>query len=129
MEESYPRAQAAVVQTAPILFDREASVEKACRLICEAAAEGAQLILFPEAFISEVTRARFDFDVVGHYARPDVFRQGPAHDVGQQPGRQGARRPRPRPFRALPPVPVHGLGTSARPSGMRHATGMWQMPS
>jgi nitrilase len=23
--------------------------------------------------LSEITRSRFDFDVVGHYARPDVF--------------------------------------------------------
>ncbi len=41
----------AVVQAAPILFDREATTEKARRLTAEAAARGAQLILFPEAFI------------------------------------------------------------------------------
>ena len=36
--------KAAVVQAAPALFDREASVEKACKLIGEAAMLGAQLI-------------------------------------------------------------------------------------
>jgi nitrilase len=31
-------------------------------------------ILFAEIDLDELTRAKFDFDVVGHYARPDVFR-------------------------------------------------------
>ena len=30
-------------------------------------------ILFAELDLSEVTRGKFDFDVAGHYARPDVF--------------------------------------------------------
>jgi nitrilase len=42
---------AAVVQAAPVLFDPAASADKACRLTAEAAARGARLILFPEAFI------------------------------------------------------------------------------
>ncbi|MBD3883636.1 carbon-nitrogen hydrolase family protein [Phormidium tenue FACHB-886] len=42
---------AAVVQAAPIWLNREATVEKACRLIAEAAADGARLIAFPESFI------------------------------------------------------------------------------
>lgn len=41
----------AVVQAAPALFDREATVKKACHLIQDAASQGAQFILFPEAFI------------------------------------------------------------------------------
>jgi len=41
----------AVVQAAPILFDRNATLEKARQLIWEAASHGAQLILFPESFI------------------------------------------------------------------------------
>lgn len=31
-------------------------------------------ILFADIDLDEITRGRFDFDVVGHYARPDVFR-------------------------------------------------------
>jgi nitrilase len=30
-------------------------------------------ILTAELDLGEVVRARFDFDVVGHYSRPDVF--------------------------------------------------------
>lgn len=35
---------------------------------------GGEGILYAELDLTEVVRARFDFDVVGHYARPDVFR-------------------------------------------------------
>jgi nitrilase len=31
-------------------------------------------ILVAELDLEEIPRAKFDFDVVGHYARPDVFR-------------------------------------------------------
>jgi nitrilase len=51
MGDHSPRVRAAVVQAAPVLFDREATVEKTGRLIDEAAAQGANLIVFPEAFI------------------------------------------------------------------------------
>lgn len=46
----------AVVQAAPVLFDRAATVEKAARLIRDAAAQGAQLVLLPEAFIPAYPR-------------------------------------------------------------------------
>jgi nitrilase len=42
---------AAVVQAASIPFDADACVDKACRLIGEAAAGGAAVIVFPEAFV------------------------------------------------------------------------------
>ena len=41
----------AVVQAAPIMFDKEKSTEKALRLIEESAAHGAELVVFPELFI------------------------------------------------------------------------------
>lgn len=47
----FPKVTVAVVQAAPVLFDREATVAKACQLTREAAGLGAQLVLFPEAFI------------------------------------------------------------------------------
>jgi nitrilase len=55
----------AVVQAAPILFDREATVVKTCRLTAEAAASGARLILFPEAFVPAYPRGLSFGTVVG----------------------------------------------------------------
>jgi nitrilase len=47
----FNKVNVAVVQASPVLLDREGTVEKACRLIEEAAAQGAQLVVFPEAFV------------------------------------------------------------------------------
>jgi len=46
-----PKFTAAAVQAAPIYLDPEATVQKAVRLIREAAAQGAQLVAFPEVFV------------------------------------------------------------------------------
>ena len=97
---------AAVVQAGSIPFDADACVDKACRLIGDAAAAGAavvgdssdavlirggsaivsplgnvlagphfdgETILTAALDLDEIGRAKFDFDVCGHYARPDVF--------------------------------------------------------
>jgi nitrilase len=45
------KAIVAAVQAAPVFLDREATTEKACQLIKEAAANGARLITLPEGFI------------------------------------------------------------------------------
>ncbi|RMG32897.1 MAG: carbon-nitrogen hydrolase family protein [Gammaproteobacteria bacterium] len=41
----------AIIQHAPIVLDREATLQKTADLITEAAASGAELIVFPEAFV------------------------------------------------------------------------------
>ncbi|MFD2177615.1 carbon-nitrogen hydrolase family protein [Veronia pacifica] len=43
--------KAAAVQAAPVFLNTDATVDKACALIEEAASEGAELIAFPEVFI------------------------------------------------------------------------------
>ncbi len=65
MAERFPKVKVAVVQAAPVLFDREATVEKACRLAGEAAAQGAKVILFPEAFVPAYPRGLAFGTVVG----------------------------------------------------------------
>jgi nitrilase len=63
--DTLPQVKVAVVQAAPLLFDREATVEKACRLTAEAAGQGAQFILFPEAFVPAYPRGLGFGTVVG----------------------------------------------------------------
>ena len=42
----------AIVQEAPVLLDRDKTIDKAVQLIEQAAAAGAELVVFPEAYIS-----------------------------------------------------------------------------
>jgi nitrilase len=48
--------RAAVVQAAPIAFDRERTLAKVRALSADAASLGAQLVVFPEAFVSAYPR-------------------------------------------------------------------------
>jgi nitrilase len=45
------RVRVACVQAEPVVLDREATIDKLERLTAEAAAEGAQLVVFPETFV------------------------------------------------------------------------------
>jgi len=47
-----PKFRAAAVQTAPVFLDTDATIDKACRLIAEAAENDAKLVVFPEVFVS-----------------------------------------------------------------------------
>jgi predicted amidohydrolase len=52
MAELLPVVRVAAVQATPVILDLEGSVAKAIRLIADAAGQGAQLVVFPEAFLS-----------------------------------------------------------------------------
>jgi nitrilase len=58
-----PLFRVAVVQAASVVFDRERTLEKVHALTGEAARQGAQLVLFPEAFVSGYPRG-LDFGAV-----------------------------------------------------------------
>ncbi|HEY6388832.1 MAG TPA: nitrilase-related carbon-nitrogen hydrolase [Candidatus Acidoferrum sp.] len=63
----------AVVQASPVVFDRERTLKKLSALAREATQQGAQLVLFPEAFVSAYPRG-LDFGaVVG--SRTDAGRE------------------------------------------------------
>jgi nitrilase len=63
--ETSPRVKVAVVQAAPVLFDREATLAKAGQLAAAAGVQGADLILFPEAFVPAYPRGLGFGTVVG----------------------------------------------------------------
>jgi len=65
MSDTLPKFRAAVVQAAPALFDREATLGKVREWTARAAQGGAQLVLFPEAFIPCYPRGLSFGTVVG----------------------------------------------------------------
>jgi len=42
----------ACVQAEPVIFDREATVDKLVGLVAETAGEGASIVVFPETFVA-----------------------------------------------------------------------------
>ena len=51
MGDSFPRLTVAAVHASSPFLDRDAGIDKTCRLISEAAEQGAKLIVFPETFV------------------------------------------------------------------------------
>lgn len=50
--QDLPTFKAAAVQASPVFLNVDATVDKACAIIAEAAANGASLVAFPEVFIA-----------------------------------------------------------------------------
>lgn len=67
------RFTVAVVQAAPVLFDRKRTLKKVDALATEAARKGARLVVFPEAFVSAYPRGLNFGAVVG--SRTDEGRE------------------------------------------------------
>jgi nitrilase len=71
------KIRAAVVQAAPVAFDRARTLDKLGTLVSEAARQGAELVVLPEAFVSAYPKG-LDFGaVVGRRTREgrDQFRR------------------------------------------------------
>jgi len=75
MTKNSNKLKVAVVQAAPVLFNRDATIEKACDLIKKASREGVRLIVFPEAFVPAYPRGLAFGTVVGsrHPAGREVW--------------------------------------------------------
>ena len=51
MGDAYPTLRLAAAQAAPVFLDREATIDKACRVIHEAGSNGADVVGFPEGYV------------------------------------------------------------------------------
>jgi len=51
MSDTFKKFKAAACMAAPVYLDRTATTEKACSLIAEASANGAELVAFPETYL------------------------------------------------------------------------------
>lgn len=109
----------AAIQAAPVHFDREASTEKACRLIASAAehdggsciidprgeiiagpVKGEETILIASASLDLVRSVKAVIDIGGHYSRPDVFQFTVNQGAAEMRSNSGLQSDAPRPARA-----------------------------
>jgi nitrilase len=84
MGTSDVRVRAAVIQAAPVVLDREATLEKLERLVAEAADRGARLVVLPEAFVPAYPASPVFGPVFGGFSDPGagpVFRRFAANCV------------------------------------------------
>jgi nitrilase len=66
MKSNFRSVKVAVVQAAPVLFDREKTIQKATELVADAAGQGAKIVLLPEAFVPAYPRGLSFGTVVGN---------------------------------------------------------------
>ena len=75
MGDAFPRVTAAVVQAAPVVLDRERTLDRLEALTAEAAGRGARLVVFPEAFVPAYPASPVFGPVFGGFFDPQA---GPA---------------------------------------------------
>src|SRR5690348_11264818 len=101
----------ACVQTEPVVLDREATLDKLERLAGEIAAAGAQLAVFPEAFIPAYPSSR--------WARAFAGRE--------EPGAKEAFALLAREAVAVPGPAAERIGAAARAHGLYIVTGVTEI--
>ncbi|UCF27326.1 MAG: carbon-nitrogen hydrolase family protein [Chloroflexota bacterium] len=103
----------AVIQAASVLFDRQATLEKACQLIRDAGNNSAQLVLFPEALIPGYPRGLSFGMVVGSRTQEgrEIWRQYWENAVD------------------IPSSATDALGEAAREAGVYSAIGVIERDS
>jgi aliphatic nitrilase len=98
MGDRWQTVKVACVQAAPAFLDREGSLEKAVRLVDEAASRGARLIVFPEGFIPahpvwyhfHAATSRIALEMAKELAENSVVVPGPVTEIlGQAAARHG----------------------------------------
>ncbi len=75
MGDCFPRVTVAVVQAAPVLLDRERTLDRIEGLAAEAAGRGARVVLFPEAFVPAYPASAVFGPIFGGFSDPQA---GPA---------------------------------------------------
>lgn len=91
-----PRLKAAAVQASPVFLDPGATVDKAAALVREAAANGAELVAFPEVFVPGYPYWNWITDPVSgspwfeKLAKASVLVPGPEIDVVRRAARDAA---------------------------------------
>ncbi|MHA1263054.1 MAG: nitrilase-related carbon-nitrogen hydrolase [Candidatus Freyarchaeota archaeon] len=85
MPFEFKRFKAAAVQAAPVFMDKDATIEKACKLISEAGRNGAELIVFPETYIPTYPYWAID------YSESTIFAVGAALDRCDGSEREGRK--------------------------------------
>jgi nitrilase len=84
MAEDTMRVKVTVIQAAPVVLDREATLEKLERRVAEAADLGARIIVLPEAFVPAYRASPVFGAVFGGFSDPaagPAFRRFAAHCV------------------------------------------------
>ena len=72
MGDRFPRVTVAVVQAAPVVLDRERTLDRIESLAAEAAGLGARVVLFPEAFVPAYPASPVFGPVFGGFSDPQA---------------------------------------------------------